>query len=163
MTVFIGVDPGLTGAISFVTERTCVVEDLPTMPLPGNGLVTRKIDGRALVSIIRANVPPGEVVQVFCEQVGTMGGKDNAVQTQGSLMRTLGAIEAVLECMRMAPEMVSPQRWKGFYGLGSKKGESLDRARSLYPSLASISLRLAKHHNRAESVLIAHWGLRNKA
>lgn len=160
MTISIGIDPGLSGAISFVSERGCVVEDLPTMPLPGNGLITKKIDGRALAQLIRRHVPIGDVAMVFCEQVNTMGGKNNAVQTQGSLMRTLGAIEAVLECMGMAPTMLSPQKWKRFYGLDSDKKNSLAAARALYED---APLSLAKHHNRAEAMLIGHWGLRNKA
>jgi hypothetical protein len=158
--IFIGVDPGLSGAIAFVSENGCAVEDLPTMPLPGKGMITRKVDGRALAQLIRRNIPIGETAAVFCEQVNTMGGKNNAVQTQGSLMRTLGAVEAVLECMGMAPTMLSPQKWKRFYGLDSKKENSLATARALYES---APLALAKHHNRAEAILIGHWGLRNKA
>lgn len=158
--ISIGIDPGLSGAVAFVDHRSCVVEDLPTVALPGNGLVTRKIDGRAFAELLRRYTVAGEPVQVFLEQVSTMGGKNNAVQTQGSLMRTLGAIEAVLECMRMPPTMVYPQKWKGWYGLGKDKAAALDKARGLYPALATSTLKLAKHHNRAESLLIAHWGLR---
>jgi len=158
--IYIGIDPGLSGAISFVTDRTCVVEDLPTMPLPGNGLITRKIDGRTLAKMIRANVPIGETAEAYLEQVSTMGGKNNAVQTQGSLMRSLGAIETVLECLGYKPTMLGPQKWKRFYGLDADKKKALATARGLYPA---APLSLVKHHNRAEAVLIAHWGLRNKA
>lgn len=158
--IYIGIDPGLTGAISFVTDRTCVVEDLPTMPLPGDGLITRKIDGRALVALIRKNVPVGETAEAYLEQVSTMGGKDNALQTQGSLMRSLGSIETVLECLGYKPTMLSPQKWKKFYQLGADKKKALEVARGLY---RGAPLSLAKHHNRAEALLIAHWGLRNKA
>jgi hypothetical protein len=52
---------------------------------------------------------------------------------------------------------VTPQRWKRFYGLGSNKGDCLRVARELYPS---APLTLAKHHNRAESLLIARWAQR---
>ncbi|MDN8617840.1 hypothetical protein [Variovorax ginsengisoli] len=158
--IYIGIDPGLSGAISFVSERSCIVEDLPTMPLPGTGLITKKIDGRALAQLIRKNVPIGETAEAYVEQVSTMGGKDNALQTQGSLMRSLGAIETVLECMGYRPTMLSPQKWKRFYGLDSDKKRSLATARALYEA---APLSLAKHHNRAEAVLIGHWGLRNKA
>ncbi|MGJ7611126.1 MULTISPECIES: hypothetical protein [unclassified Variovorax] len=158
--IFIGIDPGLSGAISFVTDRTCVVEDLPTMPLPGDGLITKKIDGRALVTLIRKNVPIGEMAEAYLEQVNTMGGKNNAVQTQGSLMRSLGAIETVLECLGYKPTMLGPQKWKRFYGLDADKKKALEKARVLYPD---APLSLVKHHNRAEAVLIAHWGLRKRA
>lgn len=158
--IFIGIDPGLSGAIGFVTERSCVVEDLPVMPLPGDGLIKNKIDSRALVALIRKNVPPGEKAAAYLELVSTMGGKNNAVQTQGSLMRSLGAIETVLECLGYAPTMLSPQKWKRFYGLDADKKKALAKARALYET---APLHLAKHHNRAEALLIAHWGLRNKA
>lgn len=165
--ITIGIDPGLTGAIAFVGPNLCVIEDLPTMALPGSGLVRNKIDGRALAKLVLMNVPPGEKALVFCEQVSTMGGKNNAVQTQGSLMRTLGAIEAVFECLRMAPSMVHPQKWKRWYGLldskqtdSERKKASLLKAHALYPDTTDTSLRLAKHHNRAEALLIAHWALR---
>ena len=39
-------------------------------------------------------------------------------------------------------------------GMG-EKGASLVTARTLYPS---APLKLAKHHNRAEALLIAHYG-----
>lgn len=168
--ICIGIDPGLTGAIAFVDHRSCVVVDLPTMPLPGNGTITRKIDGHAFVQLLRRHTIPGEPVQVFVEQVGTMGGGKSGPSAQGSLMRTLGALEAVLECMRMPPQMVSPRKWKGWYGLidpnakdAERKRASLNKARTLYPSLHSTELRLANSHNRAEAVLIAHWGHRTTA
>ena len=127
------------------------------MGLPGNGLVKRKVDGRAFAQLLREMVPAGESALVMVEQVRVMGGKNNAVQTQGSLMRTLGALEAVLEVLRMPPTMLEPQTWKRFYGLGSDKKASLELARRLYPTAV---LHLAKHHNRAEAVLLAHYGLR---
>lgn len=157
--IIVGVDPGLTGAIAFLGPGLVRVVDMPTVDLPGAGLVSRRVDARGLADIVRHGVPAGESCLVVVEQVRTMGGKNNAVQTQGSLMRTLGAIEAVFDMMRIKPIMVEPQTWKGFYALGTVKADSLIRARELYPS-AGPHLRLARHHNRAESLLIAHWGNR---
>lgn len=154
--IYIGIDPGLTGAISFVDSRgSCVVEDIPTVELPGNGMVKRKVDGLALARLVRQHCPASDQAMVVCEAVRAMGGKNNAVQTQGSLMRTLGAIEAVFEVLRFPWAIVEPQAWKRFYGLGSDKRESLTVARALYPG---APLKLAKHHNRAEALLIAHYG-----
>lgn len=159
MTITVGCDPGLTGAIAFIDSRgSVVIEDMPTIDLPGNGLVKRRVDGLALARMVRTHCGAAESVHVVCEAVMTMGGKNNAVQTQGSLMRTLGAIEAVFEVLRFPAVLVTPQAWKKHYGLGSDKGESLRIARELYPTAAD-SLRLAKHHNRAEAVLLAHYGM----
>lgn len=156
--VIVGIDAGLTGAVSFLDMNgKCVVEDLPTVGLPGRGLIKNRIDGRALADLLLKNCPAGEPIKVVMEQVATMGGKNNSVQTQGSLMRTLGAIEATLEVLRIPAQLVYSQTWKRLYGLSSDKKASLVVARKLYPD---APLHLAKHHNRAEAVLIAHWALR---
>lgn len=162
--ITIGIDPGLTGCIAFVDSRgSCVLADIPTMALPGNGLVKRKVDGLALARMVRTHCPAAESTTVVCEAVRTMGGKNNAVQTQGSLMRSLGAIETVFEVLRFPWQLVEPRKWKDHYGLMRADGEtesaykrrSIDTVLRIYP-MADITL--AKHHNRAEALLIAHWG-----
>lgn len=156
--IAVGIDPGLTGAAAFVDSRgTCSIFELPTVPLPGGGLIKRRIDGATLARKMRNFCPIGEEVLVAIEAVHTMGGRNNALQTQGSLMRSLGAIEAVLEVLRLNFEAVEPQVWKGFYGLGAEKRASIDKALTLYPG---APLKLAKDHNKAEALLIAHWRLR---
>lgn len=156
--IFVGIDPGLTGAISFIDSRgSCVIEDIPTVELFGNVMVKRKVDGLALARLVRQHCPATDQAMAVCEAVRAMGGKNNAVQTQGSLMRTLGAIETVFEVLRCPWQVVEPQAWKRFYGLGSDKAASLATARALYPG---APLKLAKHHNRAEALLIAHYGLK---
>lgn len=164
MTIFIGIDPGLTGGIGAINSITgaCTAADLPTTQLPGNPLVKRRIDGRAFALLLRQLIPADMAVVLALEQVGTMGGKNNAVQTQGSLMRTLGAIESALDILRITPVMVQPKAWKGSLGLQRKKGEkdaaykgrSLTLARTLYPD---APLALAKSQNRAEGILLAHF------
>lgn len=164
--IVISVDPGLTGACAVLDARGLVaVFDLPTMPIPDVGeraMVQNKVDGRTLVKLLRQHCPAGEPVKSVLEAVNVMAGKDNAVQTQGSLLRTLGTVETVLECLGWAPLYVQPLAWKRFFGLidskltdSQRKKKSLECARRLYPGCAD--LRLAKFHNRAEALLIAHW------
>lgn len=167
--IVLAIDPGLTGACSVVGHTGLrAVFDLPTMPIPGVGqkaLVQRKLDGLALRRQILDACPADEPIAAVIEAVGVMGGKNNSVQTQGSLMRTLGAVETVLECLRLRVEYAPPQTWKRFFGLidsklspAERKAKALDVARQLYPDCAEI--RRAKDHNRAESILMAHWHLR---
>ena len=155
--IAVGIDPGLTGAIAFIGPNTIAVEDLPTKPLPGTGKVRSRIDGMALAQLIRRNVPADETAEVFCENVGNIGGKENRTMAQGSLMRTLGAIECACEVLRLPVTLVVPRSWKAFYDLDADKAASLRTARHLYPD---APLKLAKHQNRAEALLIAHWGMR---
>ncbi len=160
--IVIGIDPGLTGAVAVMDHNgTRAVFDLPTMPVPGAGpkaLVKNKIDGRALCQLLLKHCPASEgKPRVFLEKVSTMGGANNAVQTQGSLMRSLGAIESVIECLNYPMEQVAPQSWKKQFGIGSDKAKALDTARKLHPE-ALADLKRMKDHNRAEAVLLAHFG-----
>ena len=170
--ICIGIDPGLTGAGAAVDHNGLVgVFDLPTMEIPGVGpeaLVKNKIDGHALCTQLLRLCPLGSGKPlVLIESVRAMGGKDNSIQTQASLLRSLGAIETVAECLGWKPQYVAPQKWKKFFGLidpalkdSERKRESLARARALYPNTKDDVLRLAKSHNRAEALLLAHWGVR---
>lgn len=87
--IVIGIDPGLTGACAVLDHNGVrAVFDLPTMAVPGAGpkaLVKRKIDGRALCQLLLQHCPASAgQAQVVLEQVNTMGGANNAVQTQAA-------------------------------------------------------------------------------
>jgi len=58
-------------------------------------------------------------------------------------------------------ETVRPNDWKREFGLLSQeKGASRVRAQELFPA-ATKHLTLIKHHNRADALLIAQYGLRH--
>lgn len=167
--VTVAIDPGLTGACAVLDHNGLrAVFDLPTMAIPGIGpgaMVQRKIDARALLDMLLKHIPIGEAANAVIEAVGTMGGKNNAVQTQGSLLRSLGAIEAVIECSRIGLSYAHPQTWKGYFGLlcrddspTRRKAIARDCARRLYPDCRE--LERAKDHNRAEAILIGHYAQR---
>lgn len=163
----VAVDPGLTGACAIVGPRGMLaLFDLPTMPIPGVGpkaMVQKKIDGRAFCALVLQHCPAAEGLPTFVvEAVGTMGGANNAVQTQGSLLRSLGALETVAECLRWPVVYVPPQTWKRQYGLidpkqspTARKAQALKVARVLFPSTADLAR--ARDHNRAEALLLARW------
>lgn len=164
--IIISIDPGLTGACSVLDHNGLrAVFDLPTMKIPGVGptaMVQKKIDGAAFKALLLKHCPAGESVRAVIEAVGTMGGANNAVQTQGSLLRSLGAIETVLECLGLKPVYAHPQTWKKAFGLidsnlsdRERKAKAMDCARRLYPQCAEFSR--VRDHNRAESALIGRW------
>lgn len=167
MSLFVGIDPGLTGACAVLDHNGLrAIFDLPTMPVPGAGpdaKVQRKLDGHALCAALLKHCPVSEgKPQVTIEAVRVMGGQNNAIQTQGSLLRTLGAVETVVECLRYPLTYAAPQSWKRHFGLidpklkdTERKRKALECARRLYPDCAEIGR--AKDHNRAEALLMAHW------
>lgn len=156
--IVIGIDPGLTGAIAFLSHnRPPDVVDLPTVPIEGGGTVRRRLHAPALRSLIRERCPATEPVLVVIEDLSA-GGRDSSAQTVGSQYRTRGCIEATLELLGLKPHVVHARTWKKFYALDSDKGRALRLARELYPSLEG-ALRRACDHNRAEAVLLARFGL----
>lgn len=175
--VIVGIDPGLSGACSVLDHNGLrAVFDLPTMadPLAGPAAkVKTKIDGRALVRLLRLHCPPGTAVQSVVEAIRPMapkkdGGKDHTAQSQGSLLRTFGTVETVLECLGWAPDYANPQTWKRHFGLidsnltqAQRKAKAMQCARRLYPECSEIAR--AKDHNRAESLLIAHFWRQTKS
>jgi hypothetical protein len=163
--IAIGIDCGLTGAIAAInaTTHAVAIADMPTREVAGGGLVQRRIDGRALANLLRTMAPESAILT--CELVHAIAGKESGqggMQQMGSMMRSFGAIEAIVDALRLTATWPRPQAWKKFYGLGKDKGEALDMARTLYPE-AQAYLARAKDHNRAEALLIAHFGLRSHA
>lgn len=160
--IAIGIDIGLTGAVGAVDHRgLACVQDIPTVTDPDG----KRIDGRALLELLRRLASPAEPCTVVFEDVrprplGNAGRHGNTMHSQGSLMRSRGIVEAVLDISRMRFQVVQPQTWKRHFNLlKSEKGDSLQMARTLYPSAAKDLARV-KDHNRAEALLIAHWGLK---
>ena len=162
-----GLDPGTTGAVAFLGERGAAVYDIPVLTIRGNGFAVRRIDARGLALLIRKEFPAGTPFAAFCESVHAIA-HGNSIGSQGSLMRSLGAIEAVCECLGVPVELIPPQTWQGFYGLVGKKTEirangempaATRKALQLYPEVASDLARVSDH-NRAESLLIAHYAMR---
>jgi crossover junction endodeoxyribonuclease RuvC len=154
MCIVIGIDPGLDGAMAILKGESVTVVDLPTRAVNG-GSVTRRVDGRALSRIVREHCSPGVPVVVCIEDLSA-GGRDSSAQTVGSQYRTRGTIEATIEILGLHPEPVMAQRWKKLFGLTKDKKTALTVARELFPQVAD-DLKLAKHHNRAEALLIAQW------
>ncbi len=170
--IVVGIDPGLTGALAFIDTSTGAVhiEDMPTKAREVGGEVQKRVDGLALASIVRQRIPAGRAALSICENVRSFG--RSGVQrpaTTDSLQRTLGSIEAVFDVLRFPCALVEPRAWQRFVGLAGKKssdprarGElpaAVTTARTLYPA-AAHDLQRVKDHNRAEALLIAHFGAR---
>lgn len=161
------IDIGLTGAVGFVDSRgTCTVHDLPTLP-DGKAGSKRRLDGRALGQLLRDHIPAGEACIVVFEDVRPRPNpsRGTSIVTEGALMRSRGVVEGVLDCLRLTAhaKVVQPQTWKRHFGLiGKQKYESRLTALALYPC-AQHALQRKKDHNRAEALLIAHWGLQEHA
>ena len=148
----IGIDPGLTGAIAFINSNGCSVEDLPVMANgKGSSKVKNCINPVALADLIKLNSDVGETV--YLERISSM--PNQGVASMFSMGDTFGAIRAVCAVIHRPLEIITPQIWKKYYGLGKDKEVARAKAIQLFPK-APLSRK--KDHNRAEALLIANYG-----
>lgn len=149
LTTFIGVDPGLSGAIAIIHDGSYAVYDIPTMA-KGSGTVKSEINAKGMADILRRHVnsPP----QAMLERVNAMPGQ--GVASVFSLGDSFGVCRAVLACQSIPTLYITPTTWKKHYKLTSDKEEARALAIKLFPN---AELYLKKHIDRAEALLIANY------
>ena len=150
--VFLGVDPGLSGAIAALDAEGSLIAlaDLPVI----RDLSLAWIDGGKLHSLLSEAIA-GRSCRATVERVSSMPGQGVASSFQFGV--GFGSILSVLQVLEIPVELVTPGVWKRSCGLGKDKRAALDKARLLFPS---AELSLAKHHGRAEALLLADFGRR---
>jgi crossover junction endodeoxyribonuclease RuvC len=151
MTLCIGIDPGLSGAVAILDQagELVSVTDLPVI----RDLSLAWIDGNELQSIILGALQ-GRTAGAIIERVSSMPGQGVASSFQFGV--GFGSVLSVLQALHIPLEFVTAAVWKRSYGLGKDKHASLHKARLLYPA---AELHLAKHHGRAEALLVARYSL----
>lgn len=158
MTIFIGVDPGLTGALAFVhlDHGLIGLHDMPTIEndAPTAKGFRKEIDVQGLRELIRKTVPAQDTMTAVLESSGIFG---PSVHTTVSIAESRAYTLATLRLMSIDVRRVTPQVWKRMYGLSSDKDECLDKARTIF---GTVGFERKRDHNRAEAALIAHYGRR---
>lgn len=153
--ITIGIDPGMTGAISFLGQGqdaeppVCRVFDLPVIR---DGALSW-IDGGRLRSLVLSN-RDGHCVAVI-ERVSAM--PKQGVASSFNFGVGFGSVLGVLGAIGIPVEFVASSKWKRELGLSKDKHASLHKARLLFPD---CELSLCKHEGRAEALLIAYWSRR---
>jgi crossover junction endodeoxyribonuclease RuvC len=173
MTI-IGIDPGTRGGLAFLSDaqRIEMVCDIPTVLVKhGRRVRTQdaikerprtEVDTAALVALLQMYAPDpdlGTRTLAFLERVWPH--PDEGVVSAFTFGRSVGIVEAALQALRIPFEFVHPAMWKKSVmpGCVPGKGQSIIYAKRLLPSAAEW-ITLTKHHNRADALLIALYGLR---
>jgi hypothetical protein len=147
MTIYIGVDAGsVSGALAAIDHDSNYVSSF---------MIDHK-DKHILALVFKSRilsiVDPREGAQICMEQVHAM--PKQGISSTWNFARAVGVISAVCELTNYPFHLVSPQKWKGYFGLSADKNEALDLARKLFPK---APLKLKKDINRAEALLIARY------
>lgn len=168
----VAIDIGMEGAMACIDVNQRVrLADLQIIDDEGD----RYVDGAAIYAQLMAWVPVGMPCLFVAENVrprpqGNGGRFGNTMHSQGSLMRSRGAVETAVRIARHGGLQVDdlwvlPQTWKRAFGLKREpndtdsqvKEKSRQCALRLFPDFADTALKFKNSHNRAEALLIAHW------
>lgn len=170
--IVIGCDPGLTGAMCFLGNGWQEIVDIPTcLNGQASGSMKLWVDIHKLKRSIseigcQRHFAEEQVFAVIERPVATNtrpGGRVAPAQTIAAQFDTFGSIRALMLCRGYRTSYPTPQAWKKLYGIaGPDKERAREIASNLYPALAPM-LNRVKDHNRAEAVLIAHYGLKEMA
>jgi crossover junction endodeoxyribonuclease RuvC len=147
----IGIDPGLTGAIAFLSP-TGELEGLFDLPVIRDGRLAW-VDAQGMTSLL-IDTLGGRPARAVIERVSAM--PRQGIASAFNFGVGFGSLLALVQARYLPIELVTPAVWKRALGLSSNKRASLDKARLLYPT---ADLGLAKHDGRAEALLLAHWAL----
>lgn len=163
MTIFIGIDPGLTGAWAAInTEGELIrISDIPVMASGGKAAkVQKQINPVSLAGDLQALKANGEAIIVALERTSAMPGQ--GVASMFSMGDSYGAIRAAVAIKMLSCEHVLPQVWKRSMGLDGDKERCRAKAIQLFPDAAGFLAR-KKDHNRAEALLLSEWLRRKRA
>lgn len=158
--VIVAIDPGLTGAVAILDPANPGAAEVHDMPRIKDGV--EPIELQRIVLTGRATIGVLEKVTPMPAQAADAGGtrpKMGATSAFnfGAAFATARTVMALSDLRLHTP---SPGAWKKALGLpGGKDGKEAARQRAieLFPHLQP-SLKRKGDHNRAEALLLAHYG-----
>ena len=155
--IYIGIDPGASGAIAVIYDDVINFYDLSKSHADNVDhlkaiLFSGKVERSALFAVI--------------EKVNAM--PKQGVASSFNFGVTFGALQGALYALNIPFTLVTPQKWKARVFDSSPRGQvkadqktaARDLARRLYPQ-ASDRLARVKDSDRAEALLMAHYAMLN--
>ena len=150
--IIIGIDPGISGAISIIENKKILeVYDTPTMI---DGKKNKKqINSAQVTNIIKERLIGGKKVVVVVEHVNAMPGQ--GVTSMFNFGQSFGVIKGICAALSLPIYFVRPTKWKKHFNLiKTNKDASRTKVIEVYPEI-SDKLHRKKDSNRADAILIA--------
>ncbi|KAL6627688.1 hypothetical protein ACP70R_031414 [Stipagrostis hirtigluma subsp. patula] len=154
----IGVDPDTSGAVAVLSpDGSSQVFDNPFVHIVVSEVIRKRLDTKSIIQLLRGlDAPPGTTAYIEKSSPFPTDGKLGWWSTGFSY----GLWIASLVASGFSVVPVASQTWKAYFGLSrseSPKDDSRQAASILFPDKA-VSLKLKKHHGRAEALLLAAYG-----
>lgn len=161
-TVYLGVDPGLQGGLSFYdpVAETLDVYAMPTFATrrKTRTRLTNQIDLYAVGRIIDEQIGWDRKVRAWVELAGVR--PQESPRSSFNFGFGIGAIHGILSAHFLPVEIVSASKWKSALSCPADKDGARLRATQLFPKHAK-KWPLVKDDGKAESALIALYGSRH--
>lgn len=151
MKAILGIDVGMSGALSLYDGEELQIWDMPVLERNK----TKRMDCHRITQIIQELYP----THAYIEQVNAFGMGATGAYNFGF---GCGAIEGVLSALGVPYTYVTPQVWKKAMDCPKDKDSARSRASQLLPKDAHM-WDLKKHDGRAESALIALYGFNKQS
>ena len=152
--IIVGIDPGVSGAIS-VMENKKVVEifDMPTMI---DGKKNKKqVNGSQVTNIIKERLNDGKEIIAVIEHVNAMPGQ--GVTSMFNFGQSFGVIKGICAALSIPTYFIRPTKWKKYFNLiKTNKDASRTKVIQIYPEISS-QLSRKKDSNKADAILIARY------
>jgi crossover junction endodeoxyribonuclease RuvC len=155
--MFIGIDPGLTGALAVIAADGSLVaiHDMPVLTLTTSRGHKHEYDMPGLVGLLTPYA--GMQAHVLLEESQAMPGQGLTSTFTTGL--GFGVWLGLLAALQVPYTRIRPAIWKRTLGLTADKEQCRLRAQQLFPG---ADLRLKKHHGRAEALLLSWYGWRHQ-
>jgi crossover junction endodeoxyribonuclease RuvC len=162
--VFVGIDPGLDGAVCIRKNGDIEFYDTPTFTVEQKkgGKIKKKREFGTVAMAEFLQFTNSSNVIVALEQISAMPGQ--GVTSMFQLGKGYGIWLGILAAYNLSYELVRPQAWKKelMAGMGKEKDASRVVACRLFPRIAK-ALSRKKDHGRADALLLSEFIRRRHA
>ena len=152
--IILGIDPGVSGAISVLENKKVV--DVFEMPTMIDGKKNKKqINGSQVANIFRDRMNGDTETIVVVEHVNAMPGQ--GVTSMFNFGQSFGVIKGICSALKLPIYFVRPTKWKKHFNLiKTNKDASRTKVIEVYPEISS-KLSRKKDSNKADAILIARY------
>ena len=152
--IIIGIDPGVSGAISILENKRVI--DVFEMPTMIDGKKNKKqVNGSQVTNIFRDKLKENKEIIVVVEHVNAMPGQ--GVTSMFNFGQSFGVIKGICSALRLPIYFVRPTKWKKYFNLiKTNKDASRTKVIQIYPEISS-QLSRKKDSNKADAILIARY------
>lgn len=156
--MFVGIDPGLRGAVGIVDADGALVavHDTPTLALRIARGTRHDYDVPGMCALLQPYTDQHAHVVIEASQAMPGQGTRSTWTTGCGYGLWLG----ILAALQLPYTTVRPVVWKKAFSLGKDKEQARLRAQQLFPG---ADLRHKKDHGRAEALLLAWYACRQRS